>query len=95
MATYLILNCIVLLALIPGLLLHRKKPSRAWWIALVGLLILTVIFDNIIVGLNIVGYDLSKILGIYVGVAPIEDFFYAIAAMLIVPALWSKGAKHE
>jgi lycopene cyclase domain-containing protein len=56
--------------------------------AVVVLVLLTAVFDNVIVGTGIVGYDPSRILGIRLGVAPIEDFAYAIAAALALPALW-------
>jgi lycopene cyclase domain-containing protein len=59
--------------------------------ALVGLVVLvalTVAFDNVIVGTGIVAYDGSRILGMRVGVAPVEDFSYAVVAALALPALW-------
>ena len=33
-------------------------------------------------------YDPAKILGVRIGVAPVEDFSYAIVAALALPALW-------
>jgi hypothetical protein len=41
------------------------------------------------VATGIVGYDPSRISGVLVGVAPLEDFNYAIAAVVLLPALWS------
>jgi len=47
-----------------------------------------------IVYFEVVGYDTSKLLGVYVGYAPIEDFFYAILAAVLVPWAWNRfGAK--
>jgi lycopene cyclase domain-containing protein len=57
-------------------------------IALVALVALTAAFDNVIVGTGIVAYDEGRILGLRIGVAPIEDFGYAIVAALALPALW-------
>lgn len=57
-------------------------------IALVVLVALTVVFDNVIVGTRIVEYDETRILGLRVGVAPIEDFSYCVVAALALPALW-------
>ena len=55
----------------------------------VGVLVaMTAVFDNVIVGTGIVGYDPDRILGVRIGVAPIEDFAYAIVAALALPALW-------
>lgn len=66
-----------------------KKPTKAWWLTLAILLVLTAVFDSLIIWAEIVGYDTQKILGLYVGKAPIEDFFYAVLAVVIVPALWN------
>ena len=52
------------------------------------MLILTAVFDNVLVATGIVGYDPRLISGVLVGVAPIEDFAYAIAAVVLLPALW-------
>lgn len=68
----------------------RKIPPKTWWITLVLLLLLTLLFDNIIIWAGIVEYDTSKLLGIFAGYAPIEDFFYAILAASIVPILWER-----
>jgi lycopene cyclase domain-containing protein len=67
-----------------------RRPSIAIAVTLGILLVLTAVFDNIIIALSIVGYDPAKILNIYVGSAPIEDFMYAILAVMLVPAIWRK-----
>jgi lycopene cyclase domain-containing protein len=51
------------------------------------LVVATVVFDNVIVGLRIVQYDPSRILGLRLGFVPVEDLAYAIAAVLVLPAL--------
>jgi lycopene cyclase domain-containing protein len=57
-------------------------------VALAVLVALTAVFDNVIVGTGIVAYDGSRILGLRVGVAPVEDFSYTVVAALALPALW-------
>ena len=57
-------------------------------IVLLPMLILTAVFDNFIILAGIVDYDTTKLLGIYVGVVPIEDFAYTVVAVLLVPAIW-------
>ena len=52
------------------------------------LLVMTLVFDNLIIGTGIVAYENVKTLGMRLGLAPIEDFAYAVAAIVIVPALW-------
>jgi lycopene cyclase domain-containing protein len=57
-------------------------------VALAALVALTAVFDNVIVGSGIVAYDPARILGLRLGVAPIEDFSYCVVAALALPALW-------
>ena len=52
------------------------------------MLALTAIFDNVIIATGIVAYDPSIISGIKIGVAPIEDFGYTVAAALLLPTIW-------
>lgn len=66
----------------------RRASRVAWALAACGVLLLTAVFDNVLVGTGIVGYDPGLISGIRIGVAPIEDFAYAVAALLLLPALW-------
>jgi lycopene cyclase domain-containing protein len=57
-------------------------------VTLAALLAMTAIFDNLIIMSGIVDYNHTLLLGVYIGVAPVEDFFYAILAVILVPALW-------
>ncbi|PZE78257.1 lycopene cyclase domain-containing protein [Curtobacterium sp. MCBD17_019] len=56
-------------------------------VAGVVLVVATVVFDNVIVGTGIVAYDAQRISGIRLGVVPVEDLAYAIAAVLLLPSL--------
>lgn len=92
--TYLALNSIFLGAvLIVGLILRKQLPWRAIAGATGVLLVLTAIFDNVIVGTGIVAYDENLISGIKIGFAPIEDFAYSLAAPLLISIIMalSKG----
>lgn len=62
-------------------------------IVLLPMLILTAVFDNLIILAGIVDYDTTKLMGIYVGVVPIEDFAYTVVAVLLVPAIWRAANK--
>jgi lycopene cyclase domain-containing protein len=88
--TYAILSVAVLGALalvcVPTL---RRLPFRPLALTAVVLAVLTTVFDNVIVGLHIVAYDNARILGLLVPVAPIEDFAYALGAVLLVPTVWT------
>jgi lycopene cyclase domain-containing protein len=72
-----------------------RKPPR--WLAMLAsaaiLLIVSAVFDNIMIGIGLVGYDRSLISGVFVGVAPVEDFAYAVAAVVLLPSLWALLAR--
>lgn len=68
---------------------HIVWNTKQWWLTLAALLAMTVVFDNIMISMGFVGYNTDKLLGIYAYVAPIEDFFYAVLAVLMVPAMWN------
>lgn len=89
--TYLVL-CIAFalpVAVWTAWLIRAKRVSGrvVLWTTLT-LAAVTVVGDNFIVSSGIVAYDESKILGIRIIQAPIEDFFYAVIAVLLVATLW-------
>lgn len=88
--TYVALSLAVLALLaVVTLRTLRPLPKRPLlWTAIV-LIALTAVFDNVIVGLGIVEYDHSKISGLLLWLAPIEDFAYALGAVLLIPVLWT------
>ena len=89
MATYLLVNILFMAVVLLLLRAKLRRPTKQWLVVLIILFVMTAVFDSIIVGLSIVSYDPSKILGIFVGFAPIEDFFYALFACLVVPLVWN------
>jgi lycopene cyclase domain-containing protein len=66
----------------------RGRMLGAFGITLAVLLVLTAVFDNVMIGVGLVGYDPALISGAFVGIAPLEDFAYAMAAVLLLPSLW-------
>ena len=94
--TYLALNAAFLLVVagvvaVAALRFRRRGGGMRWRaVALTAgaLLLLTAIFDNVMIAIGLVGYDEGRITGLRIGVAPVEDFAYAIAAVLLLPALW-------
>lgn len=86
--TYLILNLVFMACVLILTIKKLTSPSRAWWITLFVILFLTLIFDSLIIWAGIVGYDTTKILGLYIGYAPVEDFFYALLVCILVPMFW-------
>jgi lycopene cyclase domain-containing protein len=74
---------------LPVLVRAGRRALAAAGVAVAVLLVLTAVFDNVIVGSGLVGYHPGRILGLRIGVAPIEDFAYPVAAALGLPALWA------
>jgi small toxic polypeptide LdrA/B/C/D len=72
--------------------LTKAGWTRAFWIprgmTLGVLMVFSIVFDNVIILMGLVAYDTTKISGIYIGVAPIEDFFYTLVAVILLPSLW-------
>ncbi|WP_423920387.1 lycopene cyclase domain-containing protein [Frigoribacterium sp. 2-23] len=68
--------------------LARRARLGGAALAVVVLLVMTAVFDNIMIGVGLVGYDESRISGVFVGIAPLEDFAYAIAALALLPSVW-------
>lgn len=89
MATYLILNILFIVAIILFLRIPVSRPGRKILIVTGLLLGMTIIFDSLIVGMGIVGYDTAKTLSVYIGAAPIEDLFYSVLAVIVIPYLWN------
>lgn len=54
--------------------------------------LITLMFDNLMIGAQLYSYQHNSILGIYVGLMPIEDFSYPVITSLLVAAL---GAPRE
>lgn len=95
MMTYILLN-VVFMAVVGSYLARRRAfDLRAAMITLALLLAMTAVFDNFIIMSGIVDYDPTKILGVYIYQAPVEDFFYALLAAILVPALWHRMEKDK
>lgn len=86
--TYLLLNTFfVVISLIIFIVRVKRSRWATYGVSMLLLLLMTAIFDNAIIASGIVAYDESKISGLMIGLAPIEDFAYAIVAVLAVGAI--------
>lgn len=66
-----------------------RERMLASAIAAVVLIALTAVFDNVMIAADLFTYPEHLISGIRIGLAPIEDFAYPLAAAFLVPALCS------
>ena len=100
--SYLLLDVVFLAAAaaVAALALVQRRVGRqrmaAVGIALAALLVLTAVFDTVMIATGLVAYDPLRLIGLRVGLAPVEDFAYPIAAAILLPSLWALlGSRHE
>jgi len=67
---------------------RRREQLLGAGLATGVLLVMTAVFDNVMIGIGLVGYDAARISGVFVGIAPLEDFAYAVAALVLLPSVW-------
>ncbi|MGR0221691.1 lycopene cyclase domain-containing protein [Agromyces sp. ZXT2-6] len=74
-----------------------RRAARHRWIATgvaaSALFALTAVFDSLIIGTGIVAYDDGQRSGVTIGLAPIEDFLYPLAGVLLLPAVWQVAVR--
>lgn len=68
-----------------------RRPDRRWWLATaataLALVLLTVIFDNLMIAADLFRFDEAQLSGIQIGLAPLEDLAWPVAAAATLPAL--------
>ena len=78
----------VLMAGMLALLFRKRLNLRSLGLAAALTLLMTLVFDKLIILFGIVGYDESLISGVKLGVAPIEDFSYTLVGLVLIPLTW-------
>lgn len=86
--TYLTLNIIFITLVLISLKLVKIPTARKWHLALIPLLVITAIFDPLMIHLGFFNYTDATILGWKFFGAPVEDFMYPLLAMILVPSVW-------
>jgi lycopene cyclase domain-containing protein len=78
---------------------HRIRPLLVpCLLAALALFVLTAVFDNVMIAVGIMQYSSDAISGLWIGLAPLEDFAYPLAAVILLPSLWvllDRGAADE
>lgn len=91
--TYLLLSVVFLaIAVIIAAITGRgiRRPSfAALSLAALALLVLTAVFDTVMIVAGLFTYTDHLMTGIRIGLAPVEDFAYPLAAVILLPALWA------
>lgn len=88
--TNLTLNVAVLVVLV-AVSVPVLRRLRGWPVigTIAHLSMLTLVFDTLTIGVGLYVFDPTKIVGVYLWGAPLEDFAYAIAAGIAMPVLWT------
>ena len=83
---------LLIAAVFTALTLRRERFARrmaASGIAAFVLLALTAVFDNVMISAGLFTYPAEHLSGLHIGLAPIEDFSYPLAAAFLIPAVWT------
>ncbi len=66
-----------------------RERMLASTVTAVALLVLTAVFDNIMIAAGLFTYPSEHLSGLRVGAAPIEDFSYPLCAAFLLPAVYT------
>ncbi|AMB59939.1 lycopene cyclase domain-containing protein [Microterricola viridarii] len=94
--TYTVLNLVMLavVLVVAASALLLRRPARLG-VALAAaaataavLFLLTALFDSLMIAGGLMEYSGEHLIGWFIGLAPIEDFAYPLAAVILLPSLW-------
>ena len=84
---FVVITVIVTLATLRRPAFARRMAASS--VAAVVLLVLTAIFDNLMIQAGLVVYPEEHLSGLRIGVAPLEDFSYPLCAAFLVPSVFT------
>lgn len=92
--TYPLLVIPFLLVTVVVTLLTARRPGfgrrmAASAISAAVLLVLTAVFDNLMIAAGLFTYPAEHLSGLRIGLAPLEDFSYPLCAAFLVPAVFT------
>jgi lycopene cyclase domain-containing protein len=89
LSLYFMLGSMVLFAValrVRGVRLRDVAPAAGLTLAV--LLVLTAVFDNVMIATGLMVYEPGHLTGVLIGEAPLEDFAYPLAGLMLLPSLW-------
>ena len=66
---------------------QRPIPFQSLMVCTLVMLVLTVIFDNLMIAVDLYRYPVENFSGLRLGLMPLEDLSYPLAVCLVLP-LW-------
>lgn len=86
-------------AAVAGYATVRRRLGARWWAAtgltITVLLVLTVVFDSLMIAADLFRFDDESLVGLRLWQAPVEDLAWPVAAGLLLPSLWELGRREE
>lgn len=83
-----VLIAVVLTLLARGRGIAVGRHLAAIGATIVALVVLTAVFDSIMIWADLFYYAPEMLVGLHIGLAPIEDFSYPVAGAILLPSLW-------
>ncbi|MGO2684766.1 lycopene cyclase domain-containing protein [Microbacterium sp.] len=65
-----------------------RRYFSTWAAATAALLVLTAVFDNVMMSAGFFDYGTDQIAGLRLGLMPVEDFLYPLAGALLLSGVW-------
>lgn len=69
-----------------------RRPDRRWWtstaVTVLALIALTIGVDSLMIAVDLFRFAEEDLLGIRIGLAPVEDLAWPVAAGVLLPSLW-------
>jgi len=88
---FVLLTIVVTLSTLRRPAFGRRMAASA--VSAIVLLVLTAIFDNVMIGVGLIDYPEQHLSGLRIGIAPLEDFSYPLCAAFLVPAVYTLLAR--
>ena len=83
---------VALVGTVPRRSAGRALTNRRWWLATAvtaaALMVLTAVFDTVMIRADLFRYDASALIGLRIGLTPVEDLAWPLVAAVLLPVLW-------
>ena len=102
--SYLVLGLVMVAAcaVVALITAARRRLGGRWWapitVTAVVLVVLTIVFDSIMIAADLFRFEEAHLIGVRIGLAPVEDLAWPVAAALLLPsvqALLRRDARPE
>ncbi|PJI94185.1 lycopene cyclase domain-containing protein [Luteimicrobium subarcticum] len=72
-----------------------RDVTVAVTVTALALMVLTVVFDSLMIGAGLFRYRDGSLVGVTLWRAPVEDLSYPLAAALLLPAVWELARRED